>query len=815
MSTETNTMLKSILKTVLWVSILALISVFILLPPIAERLIVEKTAAIAGLDRFDLKVRTIGISGIGVDKITTGDSISVDSIFCNYSPNSLMKNRVNSLNISGMEVNGVKRDSSVILTDFSTQNKVINQNNVINTDKKSDIQTQDGLNIKAIAAIIPFLPPIIEISHSVFTLTESDGQSVFTLPFSLMFKIDNKSTNKENSSVINLLFKPVLFGQTIKISVEADIITGNILDGNLSENISNSKDILRSIAISIDNISLSSLRGLFSVMLPDSDIALNGKCDITISMIGDISKWKIAISHVGMAKPIESQINNFIMNLTITDLERLLQASTVAKTSSVNIGNTIKESSKDSTISSQVLAEGSFRLNSDMLSSVNVIYNFRANQDKTWSFFIKGDEIEKKRPFIIGSDKQALKLNSPNFEISCNGNSASFDGKLTVKANSLSYDEQKLQIGKIDLNLPFKYVDKGKKFTSEGKLNVDGVAAVPIKSNIQLLKKNIKVDLNYKLNPVKFTPELIKKIYTDPKIFAGMNFSANLASYGDILFYDNKITSSININLDNGKFSMPEKKISINGINTSLSFRGIDDIKPLPAQVLKVDKIDIKDIKISDAQVRYTIESTPNSAVLIENASFNWCDGKVVSESMRFSSGQSEYHISLFCDRLKLSSILKQVGAFDAEGEGTLNGRIPVSIINGDINFNNGFLYSAPGQGGTIKVSGTDKLIAGIPEGTPQFNQLDLAKEALKSYKYEWARLGFDTKGEQLLVKMEFDGKPENVLPFVYKKELGGFVRVSADNAGSNFQGIKLDVNLQLPFNRVLKFGNEMNNLFK
>lgn len=92
---------------------------------------------------------------------------------------------------------------------------------------------------------------------------------------------------------------------------------------------------------------------------------------------------------------------------------------------------------------------------------------------------------------------------------------------------------------------------------------------------------------------------------------------------------------------------------------------------------------------------------------------------------------------------------------------------------------------------------------------------MDLAKEALKSYKYDWARLGFDTKGDQLLVKMEFEGKPENALPFVYKKELGSFVRVNADNPGSNFQGININVNLQLPFNRVLKFGNELNNLFK
>ncbi|MBF0204626.1 MAG: YdbH domain-containing protein [Desulfamplus sp.] len=312
---------------------------------------------------------------------------------------------------------------------------------------------------------------------------------------------------------------------------------------------------------------------------------------------------------------------------------------------------------------------------------------------------------------------------------------------------------------------------------------------------------------------------------------SGMDFSFNLASRGVFVFNDNKLESNMVINLDHGNFSMPDKQINISGISTSVAFNDLPAIRSLPGQVLTVKKIDIKDIKISDANIRYTIESNKSKeqgkvaesgkskshyipSLLIENASFNWCDGKVISESMRFSSSRDDYHLSLFCDRLKLSSILQQVGSFEAEGEGTLNGRIPVSFSDGNISFDNGFLYSTPGEGGKIKVTGTERLTAGIPTGTPQFSQVDLAREALKSYRYDWARLGFNTQGDQLLIKMEFDGKPENALPFVYKKEIGSFVRVDAKNAGSNFQGIKIDVNLQLPINKITKFGNKINKLF-
>jgi hypothetical protein len=53
---------------------------------------------------------------------------------------------------------------------------------------------------------------------------------------------------------------------------------------------------------------------------------------------------------------------------------------------------------------------------------------------------------------------------------------------------------------------------------------------------------------------------------------------------------------------------------------------------------------------------------------------------------------------------------------------------------------------------------------------------------------------------------MQMDGKPANTLPFVYNKDLGGFIRVEADSEGSRFQGIRLDVNFRLPLNKLLQY---------
>jgi hypothetical protein len=236
-------------------------------------------------------------------------------------------------------------------------------------------------------------------------------------------------------------------------------------------------------------------------------------------------------------------------------------------------------------------------------------------------------------------------------------------------------------------------------------------------------------------------------------------------------------------------------------------------MESVPGQQLTIDSIDLNKIRINDVKVRFSLEDA--RFLLIENIRFKWCNGLVSSESIRIPQKNNAYALTLYCDRLELTQLLKQMGAFNSEGSGTLNGRIPVIYSDGNISFDNGFLFSTPGSGGKVMIQNTGRITAGIPMNSPQFTQLDLAQEALKDFDYNWAKLIFNTFEDTLSVNMELDGKPSNLLPFEFKKELGGFVRVNASSPGSRFQGIKLDVNLKLPFNDVMKFGNNLNSILK
>ncbi len=321
----------------------------------------------------------------------------------------------------------------------------------------------------------------------------------------------------------------------------------------------------------------------------------------------------------------------------------------------------------------------------------------------------------------------------------------------------------------------------------------------------------IYANLKFSTGKFKISSDMVKPEYLNPE--SGIDFLCYADMSGYAGFDDKGMKTGLDIKVTDGEISFENEKFHASGINTCLGFDNVLAFRSAPAQILTIDSILSNNISISNAIIKYSVDSI--HSFLIEQASFKWCDGRVNTGSIRFSPDKNSYDIMLYCDRLKLSGILRQLGSFKAEGNGSLNGRIPVHYSNGKFSFDNGFLFSTPGVGGKIKVEGTDALTAGIPVSSPEFAEIDLAREALKNYKYKWAKLIFNTKQNDLYVKMEFDGEPAKILPFEFKKKLGRFIRVDVASPGSHFQGMRIDVNLKLPFNKVVKFGRKLNEFLK
>ncbi len=284
----------------------------------------------------------------------------------------------------------------------------------------------------------------------------------------------------------------------------------------------------------------------------------------------------------------------------------------------------------------------------------------------------------------------------------------------------------------------------------------------------------------------------------------GMFFGGNAELNGKLNFKEKKLTGFMNASIEEGSFKYEEKGISIEGIKANLTFPNVPSLTSATEQKLFFGRASIGSILLTDGVIDFQIE--PQHALFIEKSRFKWCGGAVYTTALRVSASNKDLNLMLFCDRLNLAKLIEQFGLARAEGNGTVSGKIPIELRKGRLIFADGFLYSTPGDGGTIHLAEAKLMSENLIPGTSQFAQIELTLEALKNYIYDWAKLKFSTDEENLLLNLQFDGKPADVLPFKYDKKTGGFLRVKSAQEGSRFQGIRLDINFIVPLDKILYY---------
>jgi len=319
-------------------------------------------------------------------------------------------------------------------------------------------------------------------------------------------------------------------------------------------------------------------------------------------------------------------------------------------------------------------------------------------------------------------------------------------------------------------------------------------------------KNRTEVKFDSRYNAV--SPMGLEKFYPGAK---GVEVKGALKLNGELISDTTGLRCKIDTILDNANVWVKERAVAVENIRLKLSVPDVLKLRSAPRQELFVENISFGNIHLRDANIEFQIES--DRSLLIEKGNFRWCDGNLSSQALRITPGVQDYDLILYCDRLNLSKLLMQLGVAQAKGKGAVSGRVHVRFKDGVLSFYDGFLFSTPGEGGTIHVAGAEMLTTGIAKNTPQYAQIELAREALKDYKYKWVRLRLMTEGEKLMLQMKFDGKPANPLPFVYKEEFGGFVRDESGKRFSNFQGIRLNVNLGLPLNEILRYKGILNTI--
>lgn len=281
-----------------------------------------------------------------------------------------------------------------------------------------------------------------------------------------------------------------------------------------------------------------------------------------------------------------------------------------------------------------------------------------------------------------------------------------------------------------------------------------------------------------------------------------LSFDGELAFFAE-LTGNNFPRAEASINITNGNANLYESETYFTGITASLNFPSLPQLQSSPSQIITIDNMDVGALDFTNAEILFRLEDA--TSLFIEKSKLHWCGGQVESGSLRLSTANNEIDTTLYCDRLGFAELLEQFGIEGTEGKGSLNGKLPIHFSDAGIHFDNGFLFSTPGESGIMHFNNTDMIKAGMPN-LDQTATLSYSLQALEDFSYDWSRLTFASNEDVLTLTMELKGQPAKPLPFGYS---GG--QIVNDPTGPGLQHpVRLDLNFNLPQEDIFRYGKNL-----
>ena len=246
---------------------------------------------------------------------------------------------------------------------------------------------------------------------------------------------------------------------------------------------------------------------------------------------------------------------------------------------------------------------------------------------------------------------------------------------------------------------------------------------------------------------------------------------------------------------------IPEQKLEVRGVSLGFEMPEIAALKSAPGQTLSFQSV--KYDKIETGAGRATFRMEAPDTWQIENALLDWCNGHVRLGGITYRAGQTTTEAVLYCDRLELPLFLTQIGLGQISGSGSINGTIPVVLVQktdafghakiDNVYFEDAFLFSTPGEDGVIK-GDIDEALMDAESGI----EMELTKDALKDFSYSWVRMRMLSTGpdkENMKLELQLDGRPNRALYYAFDENTASFVKSPTPCI---FQGIRLDTNVNM-----------------
>ncbi len=283
-------------------------------------------------------------------------------------------------------------------------------------------------------------------------------------------------------------------------------------------------------------------------------------------------------------------------------------------------------------------------------------------------------------------------------------------------------------------------------------------------------------------------------------LLAGMTGGGRIRAAVSVFRKRGTLSASGEIGIHAAALNIPDMSVSLSDLSGAVSFSDLANLVSEPKQRIQFGRVQLGNLSFTQGSLFLTIE--PQKTVFIESGEAVWCGGRISVSLLRYAGAGKPLRFTLKCERVRFADLLNTLtGKAMASGEAQINGTIPVSLSDGGIVIENGYLYTTPGMRGNLKFSQSGMLSGGVP----------LVEEAIKDFNYEWLRISLNSLGGLLQMNVELNGAPAQKLPLTYDSKTRAFIPAPAGGRNVELQGLHLELKFKdIDLAYLLKHGTQL-----
>lgn len=205
------------------------------------------------------------------------------------------------------------------------------------------------------------------------------------------------------------------------------------------------------------------------------------------------------------------------------------------------------------------------------------------------------------------------------------------------------------------------------------------------------------------------------------------------------------------------ELSASDVPIAVRGLSCNVRASGIADHCDISPLHPRASSLEIMTIPLTNF---YATVYSGERHWLVTEAGAGCGGGNLRAYSVSVNPETLSSGFTLVLDGVDAGAVLARVTAFDGEATGRLNGKIQIFLRNGEeLRLKESYLYSIPGETGTIRISDAKPLLAGLAAGGVSESECANLSKVLSNLDYDLLKVNLRREGaESMSLNLVLDG---------------------------------------------------------